>query len=117
MASEGQTDLGPHGYKGVVAYWRPMDLEDKARWVDSCRKAGVDPLGSVADVIGLKKQLLRITGLEVEEIEKVEGQPDKKTTRPFDVEKDFSRLGLGFLNPIWKDIQEQSSLSEIDSKN
>ncbi len=117
LPDEDRTDLTKEGYKDVTAVWRPMDLTDKAKWVDACRKEGADVESAEAQAIGLRLQLLRIEGLEVEEVIKKEGQPDEKTTRPFDVAKDFRRIPLGILTPTWKDLYAKSALSEADAKN
>lgn len=117
LPDEERTDLTSEGYEGVIAVWRPMDLTDKAKWIDACNKAGADINSAESHAIGLKLQLLRVEGLEVEEVIKKEGHPDAKTTRPFDVEKDFSRLPIGFLTPVWKELYAKSSLSEADAKN
>ena len=86
-----------------------MDLQDKARWADACRTAGVEPNSAIARRLGVRQQLVAVEGVEV--------GAENETARAFDNERDFDRLPLGFLNPVWREIEAKSSLSEIDAGN
>lgn len=108
LADQEVTDLTKYGYPDVIVAWRPMDLTDKAKWADKCRQAGCSVISAEGRTIGLRQQIISIANLELLE-------PDKSKHAYED--KYFNRLPLGFLTPVWDDIESKSSLSETEIKN
>jgi hypothetical protein len=115
LPDEETTDLTEEGFPGCVAVWRPMDLEDKARWADECRKHKAETNSVTAAFLSVRQQLLRISGMKVQV---PKSETDKTLVEvDFNVEEHFNHLGLSAIVPIHQDIETKASLSEMDIKN
>lgn len=125
LPEEMSTDLDSEGFPGAVAFWRPMDLLDKAMWADNCRKNKVSMTGITAYYYEVKQQLLRIEGLKIQEAARDKNGAEikdgdgklKLVEVDFDVSKHLNRLGLAAMIAIGKDIDLRANMSEIDIKN
>jgi hypothetical protein len=100
-------DMAPHGFAGVVAVVRPMDVEEKARWFDAVEG---DISTTRAGVVAVQRQLVRVEGVEA----------DTDGVRvPFDPRnpKHFGALPLAFITPVFNALVDRFALSEDARKN
>ena len=113
LPDEARTDLAPHGFPGLVAVWRPMDLEDKARWFQECGGAGIE--STMAALLAVKRQLITVEGVEAEET--VAGGEPRRVSFDGRNPDHFRRLPLRVVMPVYNEILARAGLSEESAKN
>lgn len=108
LPESSELDLAPHGYKGCVAVYRPMDIEDKARWYAD---SATDPDGFVSMVRAVKRQLLTIRGIEVQQAD--------GTRVPFDGTDDahVRSLPMDLITIVFTALIQRTTLAETTTGN
>jgi len=95
------------GLDEAVAFMRPMDVVDRARWIDKSAEMGMLERG----VTLARLQVVRIEGLEVQGLD--------GTLVPFDVKNDthFAALPFESVTKMYYAVLIPSSLTEEQEKN
>lgn len=108
LEEERRVELGEAGYPGLTAVYRPMDLTEKARWFDAC-DGNIDTAEAKVDAV--RRQLLRIEGLDAKETD--------GSVVPFDGTNPahFKRLPMGIVLPVYVDLITRTALNEEHRKN
>lgn len=94
---------------GVKVFWRPPDLEDKAKWADRIRREDLKTYDARSCVLGIEQQITRIEGLKIKD-----GEGERDYKHPEDFKKYYP---LRWVMPVWNKIDEQWNLSESEIKN
>lgn len=96
------------GLAGCVAVYRPMDVYDKSRWFD---ETSFRVMSAEAQVYAVRRQLVALRGLEIEN--------EDKTRGAFDPANDahFKALPVEVVGAIFGDMLERTQLTEGERKN
>lgn len=108
LPSEERTDLGEAGFPGLTAVWRPMSLTEKAAWFDHC-KGDIDTAD--AKVHAVRQQLLRVDGLEVEDLDGARAPLDPANPAH------FGALPMGLVLAVYVAVITRTALAEQTRKN
>ena len=108
LPDEVRLDLSERGYPGVVAFYRPMDVDDKSRWFDEC---GGNIETTEAATQAVKRQLLRLEGVEA-----VDAEGNRV---PFDAKNAQHKraIPIGVVLVIYADLIDRTALTEPERKN
>jgi len=108
LPERARADLGEAGFPGLTAVYRPMDIEDKARWFDEVEG---DINSTEAAVLAVKRQLITIEGITA----------GTEGSEPVDFDGQnlahFKALPMTILIPIYDAIINRTALNEGERKN